>query len=118
MPVLVQTWQFAKSPLRREALVFAFTPRQGLSSSGQSLQRPLDRGGEPPCPAGVGPHLWRPLPPGPWPILQAWLREARQPVHRVPRLQTQSLRELVMCNFPWEMLWETLQAPFLVLQRA
>ena len=63
-------------------------------------------------------HLWRPLPPGPWLVLQAWLREARQPVHRVPRLQTQSLRELVMCHFPWEMLWETLQAPFLVLQRA
>lgn len=46
------------------------------------------------------------------------VEEARLPVHRVPRLQTQSLRELVMCHFPWEMLWETLPAPFLVLQHA
>ena len=77
-------------------------------ATGQSRGAHLSSGGGSPSLEASAPRSL-PSPPG-------LVEEARLPV--VLRLQTQSLRELVTCHFPWEMLWETLPAPFLVLQRA
>lgn len=78
MPVLVQAWQFAKSPAEMKSLVFAFSP---LSRPNVARLEPAEshwtEEGKPTCPAGL--HLEASAPrslPGPPGLVE----EARLPV--------------------------------------